>query len=225
MEGLPDRHPREPLILGSADWQLPEGSYAAAASGEWQADGNRGSTNTPGLSKDSSRDLIETYFDLHAYYQEDITDATSHSDDGNSFASPSVETVESSLEGPALDSDNDIIMTDDPHDKLRDKLPWPKEGTGTSTPQYNQTLPHDDFTLPEAPPSPVSSLQITQSVKLASRARNPATAALPSPGAIPAANRTRTLADSGKTSKVREIGACLHCKISRVGVSALVSTP
>jgi hypothetical protein len=223
MENSQARFNRHPFILGSSDFQ-PQ-SAATAPSNHATAprgglDQTRERTKTLGSSREESPlSDFEMWFDYPKYQGGEETDATTQSD---LFSEDSPETTPSALTagssvgtGPDLDDDDhemtDAPITPEPHHDLL----WPKD-PNTDLPRHPTIHDHEDLTPHhEANPTP------TPLYPGPGRMRRPSRASL----APPTGKKTRRVADTKKTSMVREIGSCTVCKGSKVSVGTPDHSP
>jgi hypothetical protein len=217
MEISQARFNRDPLIFGSSDFQ-PQSPAAApsnhATPPRGGLDHTRQRTRNPGSSREESDPWFEMCFDYSKYQKGEDTDATTQSDlfsEGSPETTPSALTAGSSVgTGPDLD-DDDHEMIDAPfipepyHD-----LPWPKD-LNTDLPRHPTIHDHEDLSPHyEASPNPTALHPGVRHMRKPSRA-----SLAPSTG-----KKTRKVADTKKTSKVRENGSCILCKGCKVSVSS-----
>jgi len=163
-------------------------------------------------------DPSEEFFDW-GRYEVDTTDATTRSDlssEETSETSPSDQTAGTSV-GTGLDPDEDVVMTDAPISPIpHEKIIWPQ--IPDTAPLRRPTIIHDqeDLTQLEAP----STAMTLPQGRIPSRPH-----VLATPDRAATAARPRIVKEPKKTGKVREVGACLHCRVKRVSVSIPPPSP
>jgi len=204
-----DRQAR-PLIFGGAHFSLDHADSARAASTIEGARGDYpGSTGSP-LPEG---EFVSWYAQI-TYQDHDMTPANTDSDtdsEGHSATSPSGLTAGSSV-GTSEDTDEDAVMTDAPTPERPHEDIWPRV-SNVDIPPRDPTIQDNDDPLHVA-----DDQMLLPHAKLLPQSLDPAAQGSPTP---PAA-RPRKLPCPEKTSKVRNMGACLHCRVAKTPVCDLM---
>ncbi|KAK5657061.1 hypothetical protein OQA88_3588 [Cercophora sp. LCS_1] len=167
--------------------------------------------------------VVGAFFDMHAYYRGDEQMDTIGGSD-TSENTPPLTSASSDMAGQDLD-DEDIVMPDAPPEPHRDQVLLGMAPAPNYSPRY-PTIFHDpeDLTpLPESssfpmlrPPSPGCPILLPQSPKPQTPGHHlPLSPSRP----LETPRQPARKVNAEHTNRVRQIGACMACKINRVGCS------
>lgn len=203
-----DRQTR-PHIFGAAHFSLDHADSACAASVIEDREDHPGSIGSPLPEGEFS-----SWFDQITYQDRGMTPATTHSDtdsEGHSATSPSALTAGSSV-GTSEDTDEDVVMTDAPTPERPHEDIWPQVSNVDIPPRDPTIQDHDD------PLHLAEDHMLLPQPKLLPQSLDPSAQGSPTPPAT----RPRKLQCPEKTSKIRNMGACLHCKVAKTPVCDLM---
>ncbi|KAK1835542.1 hypothetical protein QBC39DRAFT_368054 [Podospora conica] len=223
MADLPDRQ-AQPHIYGAAHFSLDHADSTHAASVHEGARGDYpGSISSPPLEQE-----FESWYTQIRYNEEPLdhimfpgdhaTHASTQSEtdsEGLSATSPSGLTAGSSV-GTSEGTDEDAVMTDAPTPERPHEDIWPQL-SNVDIPPRDPTIQDNDYPIHLAEDHQMS----LPSAKLLPQLLDPTAQG----GPTPAATRGRRLPCREKTSKVRNIGACLHCRVAKTSCDATPDSP
>ncbi|KAK3383264.1 hypothetical protein B0T24DRAFT_42091 [Lasiosphaeria ovina] len=187
------------LFNGSADFGPLPPSFSATGNGK----------GTPNLSA-GPEDCADEFFDWPRY-ERDMEDVVTQSSlmDGDSQASPPALTTGSSV--TALrdnDNDDDCVMTDVAPQAPELPIVWPKV-SDAQLPREQEIhifiMPSGETQGPSPPPTPNTGQFAPSPISH-----------IPDSPSPPPSTRGRTVKKPEQTKKVRDKGACFHCRIGRV---------